>query len=191
MGKLMLYREFTTEAEAAGYLTKQWGESVTEGDVRELIDAGHLQAAVNLEYPVMAWEPGGKQRLGVVSGPHRLSGYTQRGTLGIQLPNGTIGEIWGAEVEHAMERRGLLSRDLFKFAEQAPKQPAPILTTTERRTLLTLIGVLCKHSGFNYEQRGITPALVKLTEKNGTPIGDDTIREILKAIPDAVESRKK
>lgn len=65
------------------------------------------------------------------------------------------------------------------------------LATRERNTLLVLIATLCKEADIDYEARGIAGAIEKMTELEGTKISDDKIREILKLLPDAVESRKK
>lgn len=65
------------------------------------------------------------------------------------------------------------------------------LETRERNTLLTIIAALCKYSKIEYEQQGALKQIVKITEENGTPVSDDTIRKTLKQLSDAVANRKK
>jgi len=79
-------------------------------------------------------------------------------------------------------------RDSLKL--NAEKQ-LKLLTSKERNSLLILIGALCKDAGIDYNERGIASALEKMTEILGAPITDDTIRNILKQIDDAVSLRSK
>ncbi|MEL0325095.1 MAG: hypothetical protein VXA00_12125, partial [Rhodospirillales bacterium] len=65
------------------------------------------------------------------------------------------------------------------------------LTSKERNSLLVLIGALCKEVDVDPGQRGVAASLVAMTEKLGAPLTDDTIRKILKQIPDAVALRNR
>jgi hypothetical protein len=65
------------------------------------------------------------------------------------------------------------------------------ITTTERNTLLTIIAALCDYSAITHQERGTAAQLVKMTQEIGAAVSDDTIRKILKQIPDALESRTK
>lgn len=65
------------------------------------------------------------------------------------------------------------------------------LSTKERQTMLVLIGALCKQAGIDYKQKGIADAIQKMTENIGASLSDDTIRNVLKQIDDAVESRSR
>jgi hypothetical protein len=65
------------------------------------------------------------------------------------------------------------------------------MTTTERNTLLTIIAGLCDYSDIKYQERGAAGQIAKMTEEVGAPVTDDTIRKVLKKIPDALESRMK
>ncbi len=67
----------------------------------------------------------------------------------------------------------------------------PQLGTTERSTLLIIIAALCKKSGIEYQERGAASQIAKLTDAIGATVSDDTIRRLLKAIPDALETRMK
>ncbi len=52
----------------------------------------------------------------------------------------------------------------------------------EKNPLLTLIAVLCKKSDIDWNKRGVTSALVVMTELIDAPLSDDTILRILKKI---------
>jgi len=65
------------------------------------------------------------------------------------------------------------------------------LSTKERHTLLVIIAALCKEADIDYSQRGVANAIQLLTENIGSPITDDTIRNVLKQINEAVDVRSK
>lgn len=65
------------------------------------------------------------------------------------------------------------------------------LKATERNTLLTIIAALCDYSAIDPQARGAAQQLANLTQEIGAAISDDTIRNALAKIQDAVESRKK
>ena len=65
------------------------------------------------------------------------------------------------------------------------------LSTKERNTLLVIIAALCKETGIDHTQRGVACAIQNLTENIGSPITDDTIRNVLKQINEAVDIRSK
>lgn len=73
-------------------------------------------------------------------------------------------------------------------AQDAPEKP---LTTIERNSLLTIIAVLCGHSGIDIGERGTAAQLARITEEAGTPVSYDTVRRALARIPEALESRTK
>ncbi len=82
--------------------------------------------------------------------------------------------------------------EITRFAqslEDAAHEKA--LTTNEKYSLLVLVAALCKEANVDYGQRGIATSLVAMTELIGAPITDDTVRKILKQIPQAIESRSK
>jgi hypothetical protein len=72
--------------------------------------------------------------------------------------------------------------------EDTPPKEKP-LTSKERNSLLLLIGALCKQLDIDPNKRGITPALVKMTQLNGASLEKDKILDILKQIGPAMESR--
>ncbi len=65
------------------------------------------------------------------------------------------------------------------------------LSTKEKNTLLILIAALCKEAKIDPNARGITPAIQKLTEQLGAPVGDDTIKKVLGQLQGAIDSRSK
>lgn len=56
------------------------------------------------------------------------------------------------------------------------------LRTRERKTLLTIIAALCTQNGINPTERGAAQRIREITEINGTPIDDETIRKYLSEI---------
>lgn len=77
-----------------------------------------------------------------------------------------------------------------KVQAVTPQQEKP-LTSNERNSLLVFIGALCKEASIDINKRGITTSLVAMTEMNGVPLSDDTIRKILSQIEPAISSRSK
>ena len=78
---------------------------------------------------------------------------------------------------------------LNSFGGEKPVEKS--LTSKERNTLLVVIGALCNDANIDYNQRGIAVSIEKMTEILGAPVTDDTIRNILKQIDDAVSLRSK
>lgn len=66
-----------------------------------------------------------------------------------------------------------------------------VIGSRERNTLLVLLAALCKEAKIDYTERGIATAIEMLTQQIGASITDDTIRKVLKQIPEALESRQK
>ncbi|WP_028618722.1 hypothetical protein [Pseudomonas canadensis] len=60
-----------------------------------------------------------------------------------------------------------------------------------RRTLLTIVASLCSSQGLDIRARGASQRIKEMTEQIGAPVDDETIRKVLSAIPDAIESRAK
>lgn len=76
-----------------------------------------------------------------------------------------------------------------KEREGVPDKP---LVTKERNTLLTIIAVLCKESNLDYTTHAKTAGLIQSTAVGmGLSIGETTIENHLKKIPDALVSRMK
>lgn len=72
--------------------------------------------------------------------------------------------------------------------QQTQEKP---LSTQERNSLLTIIAALCDYSAIKLEQRGSANRIARMTEEIGAPVSDDTVRRLLKKIPDGIESRMK
>ena len=80
----------------------------------------------------------------------------------------------------------LRERDEPRAAFETP------LKTSERNTLLVIIAALCStHKDIDHQAHGAAPLIAKMTENNGAAVTDDTIRKVLRKIPDAMEARKK
>ncbi|RJG01273.1 hypothetical protein [Noviherbaspirillum sedimenti] len=66
------------------------------------------------------------------------------------------------------------------------------LRTRERNTLLSIIAVLCEEAKLNYTRHAKTAGLIRdMAERMGLNIGESTIENHLKKIPDALETRMK
>jgi len=65
------------------------------------------------------------------------------------------------------------------------------LATTERNSLLIIIAALLKYESIDPAGRETTSEILRMTEDLGAPVSDDTIRNVLKKIPDALDSRRK
>ena len=73
-----------------------------------------------------------------------------------------------------------------------PSAIAKPLSTIERNTLLTIIAVLCKEAKLDYSTASKTADLIVNTAAGmGVSIGETTIRNYLKKIPDALRTRIK
>ncbi|MEK6244040.1 MAG: hypothetical protein AABM33_06010 [Pseudomonadota bacterium] len=82
-------------------------------------------------------------------------------------------------------------REFEESINGAPTSAEKPLTTTERKTLLTIIAALCDNSAIKYQERGAAGKIAAMTEKIGAVVTDDTIRTALGKIPDALEARLK
>lgn len=69
--------------------------------------------------------------------------------------------------------------------------PEKSATTRAEVTLLVLIEALAQALGISTQDRGAATRIRDLTEGLGTPVDDDTIRNALKRIPDALERRRR
>ncbi|WP_374264688.1 hypothetical protein [Zoogloea sp.] len=79
--------------------------------------------------------------------------------------------IGGLDLREAPQRRGAATRT--------------------RDTLLIIIAALAEKGGFDLLERGAASRIAESTECIGAPVGDDTIRAVLKEIPEAVTRRNK
>ena len=65
------------------------------------------------------------------------------------------------------------------------------LATRQRKTFLIIIAALCSSAKIDPEARGASQRIKELTESLGVPVDDETIRNLLSEIPDALEARMK
>jgi hypothetical protein len=65
------------------------------------------------------------------------------------------------------------------------------LSSRERRTFLIIIAALCQKAGIKPDARGAAVVIASATEQLGVPVSDDSIRTMLREIPDAIDSRSR
>lgn len=82
-------------------------------------------------------------------------------------------------------------REFEEAIDEEPTDSKKSASTTERKTLLTIIAALCDYSDINYQERGAANKIANLTEELGAAVSDDTVRRWVRRIPDALESRTK
>ena len=82
-------------------------------------------------------------------------------------------------------------RDFEQSLSSEPALNDKPITATERNTLLTIISALCKSCAVDTAGRGAANQISRMTDLIGAPITDETIRNVLKKIPDAVGRRMK
>lgn len=63
--------------------------------------------------------------------------------------------------------------------------------TRSRDTMLVLIAAMASEAGVDLSKRGAAQRIAELTQHNGAPVDGDTVRTILKLIPEAVDRRTK
>lgn len=82
-------------------------------------------------------------------------------------------------------------REFEQLLNGAPHGQEKPITFSERNSLLTIIEALCDYSDIKTQDRGTANQIAKLTQEIGAAVSDDTVRRWLKAIPEALEHRKK
>jgi hypothetical protein len=82
-------------------------------------------------------------------------------------------------------------RELEQRISDTPPASQKPLTANERNTYLVVIAALCDYSAIKLDRRGVANDIAKITQEFGAPVTNDTIREMLKKMPDALESRMK
>ena len=83
--------------------------------------------------------------------------------------------------------------DICKTGEEMPRKAIKEkpLHTKKLDSLLLIIAALCKHSEINPKDRGVATIISKAASSLGSPIDEDTVRDFLKLIPEAVDRRSK
>lgn len=109
----------------------------------------------------------------------------------------TDGKTFPDPVEELAGRNLLaINRESFdrwvteNFESETPLPPKE-LSAKERNTLLIIIAALCQKAGIDHQHRNATEQVLKLIDRIGGNITDDTIRTVLKKIPDALAVRAK
>jgi hypothetical protein len=82
-------------------------------------------------------------------------------------------------------------REFEQSLNGAPHGQEKPITTTERNSLLTIIEALCDYSAIKTQKHGATAQIAKLTDDIGASVSPDTVGRYLKAIPNALVTRKK
>ena len=82
-------------------------------------------------------------------------------------------------------------RELEKSLDSASEYGERPLTATERNSLLVIIAALCENSKITIADPKAAGKISGLTDMISTPVTDETVRKVLKLIPDAVGRRKK
>lgn len=87
----------------------------------------------------------------------------------------------------------LRTTEISRFIQSLEEPPVQNKSseTHSKNSRLCLIATLLSELDFDWNQRGISTSLVAMTELHGTPLGSDTVRQILKEIATAVDARKK
>jgi hypothetical protein len=83
-----------------------------------------------------------------------------------------------------------LKNQLKRQVPQSERVDKP-LHTRERRTLLVIIASLCELARIKFDMRGAAQKIKTATEVIGAPVDDGTIDKVLRAIPEALETRMK
>ena len=121
-----------------------------------------------------------------------VSSFSLHGLLAKKgmIDEANIVEVVSAYKALIIENQHLKERQAHAKAEQPAKVDRP-LSTRQRRTLLTIIAALCKHSSIDTMGRGAAGQIAKLTEAIDANVTDETIAKVLAEIPDALETRMK
>jgi hypothetical protein len=99
-------------------------------------------------------------------------------------------QAFGLPPDAVLVVRAAALRELEASASDPERAEKP-LSTRERQTLLTIIAALCKKAELKPDDRGVAMIIAKATEELGAPVSDDTVRNALKQIPNALEIRQK
>ena len=80
----------------------------------------------------------------------------------------------------------------LRYGANGAREVERPMTNRERRSLLTIIAALCKEAKYDYERHSKTAGLIqRACETMGLAIGETTIEQHLKRIPDAIRPRLK
>jgi len=82
-----------------------------------------------------------------------------------------------------------LQNEIMSLSAGTPKNKP--MSTNSRRTHQVIIAALCAKCKIDFNERGASRKIMIELEKIGVPIDDETIRKILKEIPDSLEARQR
>lgn len=160
----------------------------TESDTAELLPSQHTLQSVQLRHALETWHA---QRDLNEARRWFESGSSQGSNFHVQ-------KFTRSELSRWLAAIGLKS--FYKFDHQDPLRAQPAANeksgdlppnTNGRNSYLTIIAALCHCAGIDIQARGAAVQIAKLTEEIGARITDDTVRNILRQIPDALQSRQK
>lgn len=95
-----------------------------------------------------------------------------------------------SDYEHTLVLRTSEINRFIRALEDVPT-PNKSSESNAKNSRLCLMAALLSELDYDWNQRGVSTSLVAMTELHGTPLGYDTIRQILKEIDSAVDSRRK
>jgi hypothetical protein len=96
-----------------------------------------------------------------------------------------------ATYKQAVTENERLKAELAAVKRNEPAKVDRPITSRARRTLLTIIAALCEHTKLDPQGRGTAQRIREAAESLGAPVDDETIRNALREIDDALEARMK
>ncbi|MDZ4251489.1 MAG: hypothetical protein U1A72_02840 [Sulfuritalea sp.] len=126
------------------------------------------------------------------------AGYDQIRNLARKSANARSGNLADSDSEGMLAALKAVTAEnerlKVQLAAASRNIPARVdrpLTPRTRRTHLIIIAALCEHTKFEKAERGASQRICAAAEILGVPIDDETVRNVLKEIPAALEDRKK
>lgn len=108
-------------------------------------------------------------------------GELEKGVLDVNAARARDRALVTSQTEHAQ------AKQIVRAVSQAGERE---LATRERNTLLSIIAVLCKEAKLDYSKPAKTAGLIQgIADSMGVSIGETTIENHLKKIPDALGTR--
>ena len=99
-------------------------------------------------------------------------------------------ELFGWPEDEAPDFSGYESESLPKAVMAShPMEKVPRIDA--KRTYLLILAVLFKEAKIDFDSRGTAGLIARATEELGSPVSEETVRNILKDIPEAIEYRRK
>ena len=99
-------------------------------------------------------------------------------------------ELFGWPEDEAPDFSGYESESLPQAVMAShPMEKVPRIDA--KRTYLLILAVLFKEAKIDFDSRGTAGLIARATEELGSPVSEETVRNILKDIPEAIEYRRK